>query len=117
MSKFIIYHNPRCSKSRQALEIIKQNNCDYQIKLYLDEPLTFNELESILVKLQMQPRELLRKGESDFKLNNLSDPKHSDADIINFMIKFPKLMERPIIIKEDKAVLGRPPENINNLIV
>lgn len=65
----------------------------------------------------MQPRELLRKGENDFKLNNLSDPKHSDADIINFMIKFPKLMERPIIIKEDKAVLGRPPENINNLIV
>ena len=117
MSKFIIYHNPRCSKSRQALEIIKQNNCDYQIKLYLDELITFKELESILVKLQMQPRELLRKGENDFKLNNLSDPKHSDADIINFMIKFPKLMERPIIIKDKKAVLGRPPENVNNLIV
>ena len=117
MSKFIIYHNPRCSKSRQALEIIKQNNCDYQIKLYLDEPITFKELESILVKLQMQPRELLRKGENDFKLNNLSDPKLSDADIINFMIKFPKLMERPIIIKDKKAVLGRPPENVNNLIV
>jgi arsenate reductase len=65
----------------------------------------------------MQPRELLRKGESDFKLNNLSDSKHSDVDIINFMIKFPKLMERPIIIKDKKAVLGRPPENVNNLIV
>jgi arsenate reductase len=115
MSKFIIYHNPRCSKSREALEIIRQNNLDHQIKLYLEDPLTFEELESILLKLQMQPRELLRKGENDYKLNNLSDLKHSDQDIINFMIKFPKLIERPIIIKEEKAVLGRPPENINHL--
>ena len=115
MSKFIIYHNPRCSKSREALEIIRQNNLDHQIKLYLEDPLTFKELESILLKLQMQPRELLRKGENDYKLNNLSDLKHSNQDIINFMIKFPKLIERPIIIKEEKAVLGRPPENINNL--
>ena len=115
MSKFIIYHNPRCSKSREALEIIRQNNLDHQIKLYLEDPLTSKELESILLKLQMQPRELLRKGENDYKLNNLSDLKHSDQDIINFMIKFPKLIERPIIINEEKSVLGRPPENINNL--
>ena len=115
MSKFIIYHNPRCSKSREALEIIRQNNLDHQIKLYLEDPLTSKELESILLKLQMQPRELLRKGENDYKLNNLSALKHSDQDIINFMIKFPKLIERPIIIKEEKAVLGRPPENVNNL--
>jgi arsenate reductase len=115
MSKFIIYHNPRCSKSREALEIIRQNNLDHQIKLYLEDPLTFKELESILLKLQMQPRELLRKGENDYKLNNLSDLKHSNQDIINFMIKFPRLIERPIIIKEEKAVLGRPPENVNHL--
>ena len=115
MSKFIIYHNPRCSKSREALEIIRQNNLDHQIKLYLEDLLTSKELESILLKLKMQPRELLRKGENDYKLNNLSDLKHSDQDIINFMIKFPKLIERPIIIKEEKAVLGRPPENINHL--
>ena len=115
MSKFIIYHNPRCSKSREALEIIRQNNLDHQIKLYLEDPLISKELESILLKLQMQPRELLRKGENDYKLNNLSDLKHSDQDIINFMIKFPKLIERPIIIKEEKAVLGRPPEDVNNL--
>jgi arsenate reductase len=63
----------------------------------------------------MQPRELLRKGENDYKLNNLSNLKHSDQDIINFMIKFPKLIERPIIIKEEKAVLGRPPANVYNL--
>ena len=115
MSKFIIYHNPRCSKSREALEIIRQNNLDHQIKLYLEDPLTSKELESILLKLQMQPRELLRKGENDYKLNNLSDLKHSDEDIINFMIKFPKLIERPIIIKKEKAVLGRPPEHVNHL--
>ena len=115
MSKYIIYHNPRCSKSREALEIIRQNNLDHQIKLYLEDPLTFKELESILLKLQMQPRELLRKGENDYKLNNLSDLKHSNQDIINFMIKFPRLIERPIIIKEEKAVLGRPPENVNHL--
>ena len=116
MNKFVIYHNLRCSKSRQALEIIKQNNCDHQIKLYLEEPLTFKELESILFKLKMQPRELLRKGESNFKLNNLSNSKHSDKDIINFMIKFPKLMKRPIIVNDIKAALGRPPENVYKII-
>ena len=63
----------------------------------------------------MQPRELLRKDESDYKLNDLANLKHSNLDIINYIIKFPKLMERPIIIKEEKAVLGRPPENVNNL--
>ena len=112
----LIYHNPRCSKSRQALKIIQQNNCDYKIRLYLKEPLSVEELESILFKLKMQPRELLRKDESDYKLNDLANLKHSNLDIINYIIKFPKLMERPIIIKEEKAVLGRPPENVNTLI-
>jgi len=116
MSKFLIYHNPRCSKSRQALKIIQDNNCEYTIKLYLEETLTITEIEDVLLKLKMEPRALLRIGEEDYKLNNLKNLELSDQDIINFMIKFPKLIERPIIIKDLDAVLGRPPENVNNLI-
>ena len=116
MSKFLIYHNPRCSKSRQALKIIQDNNCEYTIKLYLEETLTITEIEDVLLKLKMEPRALLRIGEEDYKSNNLKNLELSDQDIINFMIKFPKLIERPIIVKANKATLGRPPENVYKII-
>ena len=116
MTKFVIYHNPRCSKSRQALKIIQDNNWKYEIRLYLEEKLTPLELADILNKLEMVPRDLLRKSEDDYKINNLKCLSHSDQDIINIMIKFPKLIERPIIITKNKAIIGRPPENIYHLL-
>ena len=73
-------------------------------------------IEDILKKLDLSPRELLRKGEIDYKDNNLGDIEHSDQDIVNFMIKFPKLIERPIVIKGNRAVVGRPPERIKELL-
>ena len=116
MSSFTIFHNPRCSKSRQALQILQQNNYDHEIVLYLDIELNAPLIEDILKKLDLSPRELLRKGEIDYKDNGLGDIEHSDQDIVNFMIKFPKLIERPIVIKGNRAVVGRPPERIKELL-
>lgn len=116
MSSFKIYHNPRCSKSRKALQILQDNNYDYEIILYLDIKLSSSLIEDILKKLNLSPRDLLRKNELDYKDNDLKNIKHSDNDIINFMIQFPKLIERPIVIKENKAVIGRPPERVKELL-
>ena len=116
MSNFIIYHNPRCSKSRQTLDLLNEKGCEPKIFLYLEEELTSRDLKGVLQKLNMEPRDLLRKGEEEYKKNNLSNDKLNNEDLINFMIKYPKLIERPIVIKENKAVLGRPPENALKLI-
>jgi arsenate reductase len=116
MSSFKIFHNPRCSKSRQALQILQENNCDYEIFLYLGMELNTHLIEDILKKLDLSPRELLRKGELDYKDNDLRNIEHSDQDIINFMIKFPKLIERPIVVKGNRAVIGRPPERVKELL-
>jgi len=116
MSNFIIYHNPRCSKSRQTLDLLNEKGCEPKIFLYLEEELTFQDLKGVLQKLNIEPRDLLRKGEEEYKKNNLSNYKFNNEDLINFMIKYPKLIERPIVIKENKAVIGRPPENALQLI-
>jgi arsenate reductase (glutaredoxin) len=116
MSSFKIFHNPRCSKSRQALQILQENNCDYEIFLYLDMELNTHLIEDILKKLDLSPREFLRKGELDYKDNDLRNIEHSDQDIINLMIKFPKLIERPIVVKGNRAVIGRPPERVKELL-
>ena len=116
MSKYKIFHNPRCSKSRQTLQILKDNECDTEIILYLETDIDQSVLESIIKKLSLSPRELLRKGEQEFKDNNLKNKNLSDQEIIEFMVKHPKLIERPIVIKGNKAILGRPPENVLELI-
>lgn len=104
-----IYHNPRCTKSRQALALLEEKGIDPEIVKYLDKGLTFSELKSLLSKLNYSPIELIRKNEaiwkSDFKGKELSD-----SQIIQAMVEHPKLMERPIIINENKAVVGRPTE-------
>ena len=116
MSKIIIYHNPRCSKSRDALKLLKEKNQDPEIFLYLQEILSQSKIRNLIKKLYIPVREILRKGEEEYKRNNLSDENISDEELIHFMIKFPKIIERPIIIKGDKAVIGRPPENILKLL-
>ena len=116
MSKIIIYHNPRCSKSRDALKLLKEKNQDPEIFLYLQEILSQSKIRNLIKKLNIPVREILRKGEEEYKRNNLSDENISDEELINFMIKFPKIIERPIIIKGDKAIIGRPPENILKLL-
>ncbi|MCA0894886.1 arsenate reductase (glutaredoxin) [Microbulbifer agarilyticus] len=111
-----IYHNPRCSKSRQTLQLLQENNIEPEIVLYLETPPDAAALKTILGKLGIAPRDLLRKGEDAYKELNLKDTSHSEDDLIDAMVSHPKLIERPIVVKDDKAVLGRPPENVLELI-
>ena len=116
MSAYKIFHNPRCSKSRQALQILQDSNCDIEIFNYLETDLDISLIKDVLTKLSLKPRDLLRTSEQDYKDNNLEEDNLSDDDLIDFMIKYPKLIERPIVIKWHKAVLGRPPENVLELL-
>ena len=115
-NKITIYHNPKCSKSRKALEIIKSKNIEPTIILYLVNKLSKAELKNLLSKLGLSIRDILRTGEDEYKNNNLKNENLSDDKLIEFLIKFPKLLQRPIVVKNSKAVIGRPPENILNLL-
>tara|TARA_B100000674_G_scaffold420421_1_gene371602 strand:+ start:1599 stop:1940 length:342 start_codon:yes stop_codon:yes gene_type:complete len=110
-----IYHNPRCRKSREALKLIEESGNDFQIINYLENTPSEDELKEIISKLNIPAENLLRKGESIFK-DNYKGKILSENEWIQVMVKNPKLIERPIVIKDDKAVLGRPPKNVNILI-
>lgn len=116
MSQFTIYHNPRCSKSRQTLQLLEDNGVSPEVVLYLENTPSAEDIKVLLGKLGITARELLRKGEAAYKENNLSDSSLSDKQLIAAMSTHPKLIERPIVVKGSKAVLGRPPENILRLI-
>ena len=111
----IIWHNNRCSKSRCTLELIHDNNADVEVINYLETPPSKAEVVDVLKKLKMSAKDIIRKGESDFK-ENFKGRELSEDEWINAMIKFPKLIERPIVIKGNKAVIGRPPENVLDLM-
>ena len=115
MSDFTIYHNPRCSKSRQTLDLLEQHNIQPEIVLYLENPPTAAELAAILRKLDVRAEDLLRKGEEIYKNLELKSIADQMA-LIDAMAEHPKLIERPIVVKGNKAVLGRPPENVLELI-
>ena len=110
-----IYHNPRCSKSRQTLALLQEKGVEPEVVLYLDTVPTNDELKILLAKLQIRPMQLVRKGEAVWK-EKFKGKKLSDDEIIAAMISNPKLIERPIVVKDNKAVLGRPPENALELI-
>jgi len=110
-----IFHNPRCSKSRSSLAILNEQGLEPEIRLYLENPPSEEELISILAMLNISARDLLRKGEPDYKTLNLANPNITETEIIKVMTEYPKLIERPIVIKDGKAVIGRPPELILEL--
>ncbi|APY00394.1 arsenate reductase (glutaredoxin) [Lacinutrix venerupis] len=110
-----IYHNNRCSKSRSGLEILKKSGKDFQIVNYLENIPTKAELKSIINLLGIKPIDLVRKNEAIWKAN-YKNKELNDEIIINAMLENPKLIERPIVINDNKAVIGRPPENILNII-
>lgn len=111
-----IYHNPRCSKSRQTLQLLQERGIEPEQVLYLDTPPSVAELRALLGKLGMTPRDLLRKGEDIYKELSLADTGLSDNALLKAMTENPKLIERPIVVKGAKAVLGRPPENVLDLL-
>jgi len=110
-----IYHNNRCSKSRCGLEILNNSDQEFDVVDYMNNPLSEKEIKDLLKKLDFTPIQLIRKNESVWK-ENYKGKTLSDAEIIKAMSKHPKLIERPIVVKGDKAVLGRPTENIEGLI-
>lgn len=116
MTKITIYHNPRCSKSRQTLELLKENNISPEIILYLENPPSKSEIKALLKKLGIGARELVRTSEEAYKQGGLSDPALSDEQLIEAMLAQPKLIQRPIVVAGNKAVLGRPPENALDII-
>ena len=113
--KMKIYHNPRCSKSRQTLALLQENGIEPDVVLYLDNIMTANELRKLLAKLGISPIQLVRKGEVVWK-EKYKGKELSDDQVIQAMIANPKLIERPIVVKDKLAVLGRPPENVLELI-
>lgn len=111
-----IYHNPRCSKSRQTLALLQQRGIEPEIVLYLDSPPDAATLRQLLVKLGLKPRDILRRGEDAYKENHLDDPELSDVQLVDAMVRYPKLIERPIVVNGDRAALGRPPENVLTIL-
>ncbi len=114
MDEIEIWHNSRCSKSRAALNYLKEKNCNFKIKEYLKENPNKEELVRILNLLQKRPSEIIRKKESLFKELNLKDA--SEDELLEAMVDYPKLIERPIVIYKDKAVIARPLELINEIL-
>lgn len=110
-----IYHNPRCGKSRDCLAFLETSDKKFEIIKYLETPLSLNELKEIIRKLDINPLELIRKNESIWK-ENFKGKMLTDSEIIQTMVDYPILMERPIVVYNDKAIIARPLEKINEII-
>ncbi|MFJ3118581.1 arsenate reductase (glutaredoxin) [Pseudomonas protegens] len=116
MTDLTLYHNPRCSKSRGALELLEQRGQAPTVVRYLETPLDAAQLRSLLAKLGLSARQLLRTGEDEYKTLNLADPSLSEEQLVAAIAQHPKLMERPILEAGDKAIIGRPPENVLEIL-
>lgn len=111
-----IYHNPRCSKSRQTLDLLRENGVDPMVVEYLKTPPSRDELKAILGKLGIDAPELLRRKESEFKEAGLHEGPLTEDKALDAMARYPKLIERPIVVAGERAVIGRPPENVLSLL-
>jgi len=111
-----IFHNPRCSKSRQTLALLEERGIEPVIIKYLETPPDEEQLREILAKLEISPRQLLRKGEDEYKALNLDAPELDDAALVRAMVEHPRLIERPIVLANGKAALGRPPEQVLEIL-
>lgn len=111
-----IYHNPRCSKSRQALELLRNYGIEPTVVEYLKQPPGKKELEELLARLGMEPRDLMRTQETHYREKRLDDPKLGRDQLIAALVEHPVLLERPIVVAGDRAVVGRPPEKILDIL-
>lgn len=112
----VIYHNPRCSKSRQTLELVRQKTNDIDVIEYLKTPPTVAELTAVIDMLGISARELLRTKEAEYKTSGLDDKSLSDKQVIELMVSNPKVIERPIVVANGKAAIGRPPESVLDIL-
>lgn len=116
MSAVTIYHNPKCSKSRATLQLLQDRGIDPEIVLYLESPPSAAELGRLLGLLGMEPRELARKKEAEYREAGIDDPGLDRDEIIARMVANPKVIERPIVVCGDRAAIGRPPENVLEIL-
>lgn len=116
MSDYQIFHNPRCSKSRQTLALLQEQGIEPEQMLYLQNPLTQEVVNSLLLKLAVPVRDIIRNSEDAYKTLGLADTSLSDDALVQALVDNPKLLQRPIVVKGDKAIIGRPPENVLALI-
>lgn len=117
MPDYVIYHNPRCSKSRSTLKLLQEYGIDPEIRLYLENPPNAKELKSVLSALSISARELLRDGEDEYTQLGLADSKLSDTALIRAMVEHPRLIQRPVVIRDrTRAAICRPPENLKPLL-
>ena len=107
-----IYHNPRCSKSRQTLQLLEEHNVETEVIEYLQNPPDFATLDNILTQLGLEPRQLMRTKEPEYKELGLDNPELDRNSLIRAMVNTPKLIERPIVVTDKGIAIGRPPENI-----
>jgi len=111
-----IYHNPRCSKSRKTLEILIQEGLEPEIIKYLEAPPSVEEIKMVLSLLKLDPRQLMRKTETEYKEYDMGDVSLTADELIMLMHDHPKVIERPIVIHNNKAVIGRPPESVLKIL-
>ena len=111
-----IYHNPRCRKSRETLQLIQDAGIEPEIVEYLKETPSVDELNAILKKLKLEPQDVMRTGEAVYKELKLKDKDLTRQQALKIMVENPKLIERPIVVQGRKAILGRPPENVKELL-
>ena len=111
-----IYHNPRCSKSRQTLALLREHGIEPDIVEYLKEPPTTSELKRIIDLLGLSPRQLLRTGEAEYRAEGLADETIDDTALIAAMCDYPRLIQRPIVLAGDQARIGRPPETVLDIL-
>ena len=111
-----IFHNPRCSKSRATLALLQERGIEPEITLYLESPPDAGELQSILHKLGLEARELMRKGEAEFREQGLADESLTEEELIAAMVDSPRLIERPIVLAHGRAAIGRPPESVLGIL-
>ena len=116
MKKYKIYHNPRCSKSRQTLSLLRENGIEPEIVEYLKTPLQKKELQMISNAVGLRPASFIRKNENDYKENGIAEYLDDDEKVFQYIVKHPKIMERPIVVSNGIGVIGRPPSNVLGLI-
>ena len=116
MSEALFYHNPKCSKSRKALEIIDTHNINTKVILYLKDKITKSMLKEILDSSGLSVRDIIRSNEIEYKENNLDNPNLTKDEILNLILKHPKLLQRPVFVFNNKAIIGRPPEDVLEII-
>jgi arsenate reductase len=116
MTAVTLYHNPRCSKSRQTMTLLESKGVDFAVREYLNEPLSADELNQVIAQLGVTARDIVRTSEDEYDSMQLNDPSRTDKELIDAIVQAPILMQRPIVTAGNQARIGRPPESVLEIL-